>query len=170
MKKNNIKLLLLSITVFISALFISTLSGCALVTPISNTYHIAINADAKVNPDQDGRSSPVVLRIYELASDKKFGSLDFFDLYDNDKEALEKTFIKKQEMELNPNESRKIDFVLNEKTKFIGFLVAYQDIESAKWREIVNVESRHPTGIPVYAQQGVTVNLEKNKINIESKD
>jgi len=150
--------------------FASTLFGCALVEPIPNTFNIAINADAKVNPDQDGRSSPVVLRIYELNSDKKFNSVDFFDLYDNDKDVLESTFINKQEMELNPNESRRVSFELNAKTKYVGFLVAFQDIDSAKWREAVSVESRKPTGIPVYAQQGLTVNLEKNKITIESKD
>ncbi len=146
------------------------LSGCALVQPIPNSFNIAINADAKLNPDEDGRSSPVVLRIYELSADKKFITADFFDLYDDDKAILETAFINKQEMELNPNESRKIDFVLHKKTKYIGFLVAYRDIDAAKWREVVSVESRQPTGIPVYAQQSLIVNLNKNKINLESKD
>ena len=161
MKKTGIKLLLIGA-------FISTLLGCSLIKPIPNTFNIAINADSKVNPDKDGRSSPVVLRIYELKSNKIYNSLDFFDIYDNDKEVLKDEFIKKQEMELNPNESRKIDFVLNKDTKFVGFLVAYQNIDSAKWRETVSVEARKPTGIPVYALQTLTVNLEKNKINIEA--
>ena len=163
MKRTGIKLIFLTI-------FVSSFLGCSLVKTIPNTFNIAINADAKVNPDKDGRSSPVVLRIYELSSDKKFSNLDFFDLYDNDKEMLEKDYLNKQEMELNPNESRKVDFVLNKKTKFIGFLVAYREIDSAQWREVVAVESRKPTGIPVYSLQGLTVNLEKNKINIESKE
>jgi len=163
MTKPNIKLLLLSIFVF-------TFSGCSLFKPIPNTFNIAINADAKVNPDKDGRPSPVVLRIYELNSDAIFNKSEFFDLYDNDKEILEKTFVNKQEMELNPNESRKVGFELNSKTKFVGFLVAYQDIDSAKWREVVAVEARKPTGVPVYGLQRLTVNLQKNKINIENKD
>ena len=144
-------------------------AGCALVEPIPNTFNIAINAGAKVNPDSEGRTSPVVLRVYELSSNKAFESLDFFDLYDNDKEVLEKAFVKKQEMELNPNESRQINFVLDSETKYIGFLVAFQDIDSAKWREVHSVEKRVPTGIPVYGLQGVTVNLQKNKIIIENK-
>ncbi len=144
-------------------------TGCSLFQPIPNTFNIAINADAKVNPDRDGRSSPVVLRIYELASDKSFNSQEFFDLYDKDKEVLEKSFIKKQEMELNPNESRKINFVLDSKTKYIGFMVAFQDIESAKWRETIKVEKRYPTGVPVYKLQGLTVDLQKNKIIVENK-
>lgn len=150
--------------------FILLFNGCSLFKPIPNTFNIAINANANVNPDQDGRSSPVVLRVYELASDKVFNSQDFFALYDNDQEVLEKALIRKQEMELSPNESRKLDFTLNEKTKFIGFLVAYQDIDNAKWREVVAVAPRKPTGIPVYARQGLTVNLQKNKIIIDFKD
>jgi len=150
--------------------FIISLASCALVEPIPNTYHIAINADAQVNPDQEGRASPVVLRIYQLSSDKKFATQDFFDLYDNDKDVLENSYINKKEIELNPSESRKIHFLLDNKTRYIGFLVAYQDIDSAKWRAMVNVQARQPSGIPVYAQQGLTVNLEKNKITIESKD
>ena len=167
MVKISIRLLL---PVSLATLFIIQGAGCSLFKPIPNTFNISINADAKVNPDKDDRSSPVVLRIYELTDNKPFNTLDFFDIYDNDKEKLEASFITKQEMELNPNESRKIDFVLNEKTKFIGFLVAYQDIDSAKWREVVEVDSRKATGIPVYGRQGLTVNLEKNKINIVRKN
>jgi len=163
MKKSIVRLLLIAGLVLFA-------SGCSLIQPIPNTFNIAINADAKVNPDKDGRSSPVVLRIYELGSEKEFNSLDFFDLYDNDKEVLAKSFVKKQEMELNPNESRKIDFVLDEKTRFVGFLVAFQDLDSAKWRETVAVDSRKPTGIPVYGLQSLTVDLQKNKINVENKD
>ncbi|MDH5257126.1 MAG: type VI secretion system lipoprotein TssJ [Gammaproteobacteria bacterium] len=166
MNKSSIRILLITIMVAMVTIF----SGCSLFKPIPNTFKIAINADAKVNPDKDGRPSPVVLRIYELNSDEAFKKAEFFDIYDNDKEVLDKAFVKKQEMELTPNESRKLDFVLNEKTKFIAFLVAFQDIDSSKWREIVAVEPRKPTGIPVYGLQGLTINLEKNKINIENKD
>ena len=131
---------------------------------IPDALTISINTASDLNPDSEGRSSPIVLRIYELSDMKVYKESDFFDIFDNDKEILGEALVNKSEMELNPNESRKIDIPLNEKTKYIGFLAAYRDIDTAKWRETMVIDAKIPTGIPVYGNRGFNVDLNKNKI------
>ena len=142
------------------------LQGCSLFKPVPENYILNITTSANLNPDNEGRSSPLVLRIYELKSPKPFSETDFFDIYDNDKEALGDSLLVKQEMELNPNESRKLEIVLNEKTTHIGLLAAYRDIDKAKWREVIAVNPRKPTGISIYPRRGLNINLNKNEIVI----
>lgn len=132
--------------------------------PIPDALTISINTASDLNPDSEGRSSPIVLRIYELSDMKVYKESDFFDIFDNDKEILGEALVKKSEMELNPNESRKVEIQLNEKTKHIGFLAAYRDIDTAKWRETMAIDAKIPTGIPVYSIRGFNVDLNKNKI------
>ncbi len=159
-----------TIGLFLSGLLaITSLVGCSLIKPIPDIFSISINTSSDLNPDDNDRASPVVLRIYELNDNKLFNESDFFDLYDEDTEILGKAIIKKQEMELNPNESRKLDLTLTDKTKFIGFIAAYRDIDSAIWRQVHTVQRKRSTGVPVYASSGLTIDLKKNKIVISSK-
>ena len=143
-------------------------TSCSLFKPIPDSLTISINTAADLNPDSEGRSSPIVLRIYELSDIKPFKEKDFFDIFDNDKESLAESFVKLNELELNPNESQKLDIRLNSSTKYIGFLAAYRDIDAAKWREIAALTSKKPSGIPVYGTRGFTVDLNKNKIVVVS--
>ena len=49
---------------------------------------IRISSDPDINPDMNGRPSPIVLRIYALKSDDIFNNADFFALYENDASIL----------------------------------------------------------------------------------
>ncbi len=93
-----------------------------------------IQASADVNPDTEGSPSPVVIRIYELNSLAEFNAADFFALYDNDTDVLAEELILREEKTLLPSEGFLIERELNIATRYVGIIVAYQDIENAKWR------------------------------------
>jgi len=154
---------LISISFLLSIAFLLQ-TACTIVKPIPDQFSILINTASDLNPDNEGRPSPLVIRIYELNDDKMFKDKDFFDLYDNDSDVLEKTLLKKQEMELNPNESRKLDLILDEKTTHIAFLAAYRDIDNATWRESIQIKSKKSTGLLVQEKRSIVVDLKKNKI------
>lgn len=135
-----------------------------MLKPIPNSLTISINATSDMNPDSEGRASPIVFRVYQLAESKAFKEKDFFDLFEDDKEHLAESLIKSNEMELNPNESQVLTLTLDSNTKYIGFLAAYRNIETAKWRETQAVTPKTLAGIPVYGKYRFTVNLNKNKI------
>ena len=75
------------------------LTGCQAVYatfPPSTKLHFKVAAD--INPDIEGRPSPVIIRVYELASKTVFENQDFFALYDNPEAILRTDLLKKDEL------------------------------------------------------------------------
>ncbi len=93
-----------------------------------------------LNPDQNGRPSPVVVRLYSLVSPSNFESADFSALYQNEKEILGSDFLRREEKNFEPNERFAAQLEFNERANFIGIMVAYQDIGQAKWRLVLPLD------------------------------
>ena len=60
----------------------------------------SLSASKDVNPDINGRPSPVVVRIFQLHGDGEFQSAEFFSLYTHEKESLGASLIAFQEFEV----------------------------------------------------------------------
>ncbi|MDX2506006.1 MAG: type VI secretion system lipoprotein TssJ [Gammaproteobacteria bacterium] len=101
---------------------------------------LTVNTSADLNPDQSGRPSPVVVRLYSLVSPTHFENADFVSLYHNDQAVLGTDFLRKEEKDFQPSEKFSAQLDFNEKANFIGIMVAYQDIEQANWRLILPLE------------------------------
>jgi len=112
------------------------LSACAgkLLAPFATWVQLDITSNNTLNPDESGRPSPVVLRIYELKDITNFQSKDFFQIYDNDEEALGDSLIKKDELNFRPGESTFIEREFNPDAAYIGVFVAFRDVDEAHWR------------------------------------
>lgn len=100
--------------------------------------HLTVTARADVNPDESGRPSPVVLRIYQLKDDAAFKDADFFAIFDNEQATLAANLIDRKEFVLAPGDSRTIDFPVSGDAKFLGVLAAFRDIRNAEWRALVD--------------------------------
>lgn len=105
-------------------------------TTVMNAY---IAASTKVNPDFDGRPSPIVVRIYELKSRNLFDTADFYDMYSDEKAILGDEFLRRTEHQIRPGDVLPVDIELREDTRYIGVLAAYRDVNEAKWRDSVAV-------------------------------
>lgn len=97
---------------------------------------LTVAAKATVNPDEKGRPSPVLVRIYELKTEGPFESADYFSLEKTDKALLSQDLLVRDEFVLRPGESREIERKLNPETQVIGFLVGYKELGKATWRSI----------------------------------
>ncbi|WP_404344244.1 type VI secretion system lipoprotein TssJ [Pseudoalteromonas mariniglutinosa] len=118
--------------------------GCSTVNklvPPSTDLKIRVSKDT--NPDMTGRPSPVVMKVFELSSRTIFDTQDFFSLYDQPEELLGPDLLKKDELELQPNSSIEYKMSLNRNTRFVGVVVAYRNIDEARWRAVIEVD---PTG------------------------
>ncbi|WNO60987.1 type VI secretion system lipoprotein TssJ [Rheinheimera sp. MMS21-TC3] len=127
-------------TVFILIL----LGGCQTfysTFPPSTTLHFKVAQD--INPDFEGRSSPVIIKVYELASKTIIENQDFFAIYDNADEVLRTDLLKKDELIFQPGERISYKMALQPATKAVAVIAAYRDIEGARWRAVVDVK---PTG------------------------
>ena len=106
-------------------------------------------ATSSMNPDPNGRPSPLVVRFYELKSLGVFDNADFFALYEEDESVLGEDMVAHEEYEFLPGQELEFDRELNMTTRYVGFIAAYRDIESAKWRASVETPADEKTKFTV---------------------
>lgn len=115
--------------------------GCSVANYVVEPYSkLHFETSNNVNPDINGRASPVVIKIYELSSRTIFDSQDFFELYDNPEQVLGADLINHTELEFEPGSNFDYELSLKPGVRYAGILVAYRDIDSASWREVVAID------------------------------
>lgn len=101
---------------------------------LDTSIALAVEIENDVNPDSDGRASPVVLRVFMLADDRQFSREDFLNLYENADSRLGKDLIDTVILkEFAPGEQRVEQLALTPEVKYIGLLaefVQYQDADA----------------------------------------
>ncbi len=120
-----------------------------------------IVAASNVNPDDSGRASPVVIRIYELKKADTFQDTDFFSLYDKESATLGQDMNGREEVELQPKSSKTVKRKLQPDTQYIGVMAAFRDIDQAHWRAVYKL-SPHRTN-------AVTIKLGRDSVSIVNR-
>ena len=133
-----VKLYLLSFSLLFLVIGCTTMNK--IVPPSTD---LIINVSKNVNPDTSERPSPVVMKIFELSSRTIFDTQDFFSLYDTPEKILGPDLLKKDELELQPDSIQQYKMSLNRNTRYVGVVVAYRNIDQARWRAVIEVD---PTG------------------------
>ncbi|MFT5807798.1 MAG: type VI secretion system protein VasD [Moritella dasanensis] len=138
----------------IALLTLSSLSGCSMmnffVTPSTTLNFVAAK---NLNPDMETRPSPVVVKVFELASRGPIETADFFSLYSDSEEILGPELLHKEELVFNPGQRLSYERELNKNTRFIAVLVAYQDIEKSRWRDVIAVSPKSYDDFSVYLEK-----------------
>jgi type VI secretion system protein VasD len=116
-------------------------------------------ASANVNPNSEGRPSPIVVRIYQLRAEGSFQGADFVPLYADDQKVLGQELISRDEYVLLPGERRTINVRLSNETRFVGAMAAFQKIADAQWRASLVAPSK-----------GVSVVIEEGRIVLSATD
>jgi type VI secretion system protein VasD len=96
-----------------------------------------ISAAAEVNPDRNGRASPVVLLMFQLSAVDAFQNADFFSLYDPAAGIIAADLIERSELTLQPGEVKPLEIEFDEEARFLGLVAVFRDIEKAQWRGVV---------------------------------
>ncbi|UFN56778.1 MULTISPECIES: type VI secretion system lipoprotein TssJ [Microbulbifer] len=122
---------------FIGCCALLLLAGCQTTRETLNfdtNVELTLSATTDVNPDSDGRSSPVVVRVFMLADDRQFSREEFLNLYENAESRLGRDLIDTVILkEFAPGEERVETLGLTPEVKYIGLLaefVQYQRAES----------------------------------------
>jgi len=157
--------LLLTLPV-VCALMLSACGGSKPVKPSPAHAQFVVSGD--VNPDNSGRASPVVVRLFQLRNDGEFATADFFALYDKEKETLGASFISREEYVLNPGETRSLELAVNPDARFIGALAAYRDIRSAQWRAVTRPPEKKL--IDLLGKRVLVLNVGKDNLTLGVKD
>lgn len=120
------------------------LGGCSALSPYSKLtkLDLELHGSDRLNPDLNGRPSPIVLRLLELRHPVAFENGDFFALYQRPKEALAPDLVTSEELELRPGESRELKLSVQDGSRYVGVLAAYRDLPEANWRFVIPLQHK----------------------------
>jgi type VI secretion system protein VasD len=129
-----------------------SISGCALLGtgPDPTELEVTIEASPNLNPNAEGRPSPIVVRFYELSSADVFETADFFTLYDNEMATLGKFIQFRDEMTINPGQKTSFEQDAKPETRYVGIVAAYRDLDNARWRGVLKVTPHEKTKIVIH--------------------
>jgi type VI secretion system protein VasD len=140
---------------------ITVLTACSSVSWMQSptTINSQILASFEINPDTNGRPSPLVVRVYELKSISAFNDADFFKLYDEEVATLGGDLLSREEFELTPGEGREIAHKANEQSRYFAVVAAFRNIDQASWRASAALELNSKNSLIVRIdKQSVTIN------------
>lgn len=120
------------------------LGGCSTLSPYSQLtkLDLTLSGSDQLNPDLNGRPSPIVLRLIELKHPVAFQSADFFSLYQRPKEALAPDLVTLEELELRPGEQRELKLSVQDGSRYVGVLAAYRDLPETSWRYVIALQAQ----------------------------
>lgn len=93
-------------------------------------------AGKAVNADEQGRASPVLVRIYELKRGDALMAADYFSLESDDKAHLGENVLARDEFILRPGETRDIQRKSHPEATAIGVFAGFRSLEKATWRQV----------------------------------
>ena len=135
-----------------------SLAGCAALSPYSDMtkLDLTLNRSDELNPDLNGRPSPIVLRLIELKHPVAFETPDFFSLYQRPKEALSPDMVVLEELELRPGEQHQMKLSLQPGSRYVGVLAAYRDLPESNWRTVISLkEQEHNYSVITLDAKGI---------------
>ncbi|MFJ2379730.1 type VI secretion system lipoprotein TssJ [Pseudomonas protegens] len=144
--------LLMALTVLMA---LALLTGCASMSPYSTLtkLNLKLSASDRLNPDLNGRPSPIVVRLMELKHPVAFENADFFSLYERARESLAPDLVASEELELRPGESLDFKLRVEDGSRFVGVLAAYRDLPESQWRYVVQLTPQEVTEVGLILDQ-----------------
>jgi type VI secretion system protein VasD len=140
------------------------LAGCAR-GPDPTPIGVTLKADAGINPNDEGKSSPVVVRLYELKGLKAFNNATFFDIMDDETKALGAELIGSREYEMTPGQEQKYDRDVSAEATHLGVVAAFRNIQSAKWRDSIELEQEKQNDFVIFlTSQSVRIEKLRGRI------
>lgn len=123
---------------------LAALGGCSALSPNSDLtkLDLSLQGSDRLNPDLNGRPSPVVIRLLELKHPVAFENADFFSLYQRPKEALSPDMVIQEELELRPGEQRDLKLFVQDGSRYVGVLAAYRDLPESSWRFVIPLQPK----------------------------
>ena len=122
-------------------LFLALLCCCMLSACGKPAINLSVASQPNVNPDFNGRPSPVIVKMYELRQNVAFNAADFLPLFETPLQVLGADLIAADELVFIPGEARKVKYELDRNTQYIGLVAGFRQMERGVWRIIKPVDS-----------------------------
>ena len=135
--------------------------GCAPAPKKPSVASLEVIVAKDVNPDANGRPSPVIVRTYELKSLAAFDAAHVYGLLERDRDVLGGDLLARDELPLKPGERREMKKTLQPDTRFLGVTAAFRDVEHSKWRATI--------ALPVKELTQVEIRLDRNDVSVSTR-
>lgn len=149
------------------AALVLALSGCAATeSKLAIPYEIHFTASKEVNPDSNGRPSPIQLVVYELKTSGGFQSTDYFSLQNDPQKALGAELLETQRLTLRPGQKHTLERPGNVEATALGIIAGYRDLDTSNWRLLIDLPKSRSTNIYKvwqFSPGGVEVELDVNE-------
>ncbi|OZG70980.1 type VI secretion system-associated lipoprotein [Hahella sp. CCB-MM4] len=129
----------------ISGILMVLIAGCSTVGGVvgrDTTVTLNITTATDINPDEDGRASPVILNFYALENERQFEQEDFIALYQDPDAVLGRDLIFTTKFkEFTPGEERTESLVVDDRTRYIGIMAEYIRYEDAATKIVMPIDA-----------------------------
>lgn len=131
------------------------LAGCSTVSPYSQVtkLNLKLSGSHQLNPDLNGRPSPIVVRLFELKHPVTFENADFFSLYERARKFLGADLVATEEVELDPGETIDLKLSVQPGSNYVGVLAGYRDLADTQWHYVVQLTPLHATDAELILDQ-----------------
>ena len=121
-----------------------------------------------LNPDYQGRPSPVNIIIFQLKSADAFANADFFSLFEPDAAVLGGDMLGRTQILMQPGEVREWTADFEKETRHVGVIAAYRDIENAQWRATVDLPKKGFIG-RFFSKNKLRISVESLAVSVSTK-
>jgi type VI secretion system protein VasD len=129
--------------------------------PALTSIELTIVGGPDLNPNTQGRASPVVVRIFDLAAAPAFESADFATLFE-DSEALKGAVLAVDEVVLRPGDIQERNRDIKPDVRALGVAAAFRSLEGAVWHLTVPLQAGR--------RNFLLVHLDHNRIRLQTID
>lgn len=108
--------------------------------PTILTYSIL--ALDEVNPNLEGKPSPLAFQVFELEDDSKLLAADYDSLIEDHEDALGTNYVDHSDYTMLPGQFKFIEpKAIDEDTRYIGVMAQYGDPEVSQWKKVIKIKS-----------------------------
>jgi type VI secretion system protein VasD len=115
-----------------------------------------------INPNAAGRASPVVVRIFDLATAGSFEAAGYAALFEQPDADLKRAIVAQEEFVLRPGDIQEHDRTLPPQVVTLGVAAAFRDLEHAQWRLTIPVKPGR--------RNFLLIHLDHNSIRVDPVD
>ncbi|HZO20860.1 MAG TPA: type VI secretion system lipoprotein TssJ [Steroidobacteraceae bacterium] len=139
----------------------------ALADPASSpsaatTLELTIVGGPALNPNTEGRPSPVVVRVFDLAASRNFEGADYQALFEQPNDLLKQDVVAQEELLLRPGDIQERSRTLSPQVHALGIAAAFRDLDRAVWRLTVPLKPGR--------RNFLLIDLDKNTVRLDTGD
>lgn len=137
----------------------------------STKPHVAkaqIAASSDVNPNKEGRPSPLHVRVFQLKEPGAFATADYWSLVDAEQETLGASLVQRLELDIDPGERKTFEMQIAPEANVLGVMAEFADYRNARWRVVTQRPNK--SLLDILKKDRITIELHRDQAVIAVGD